>query len=76
MKKLLDAVLNNRKKPVKISGRIISSPRHLSYVIATVNGRIQADAPVPYEKGRRVVVYNGLIQGYAGTEPPATSALV
>jgi hypothetical protein len=68
MKELLDMLLNNRKKPKKVIGTIVSSPSYLKYVISTDVGKMQVESTVPYKITDRVVVYDNLIQGYAGAE--------
>lgn len=75
-KQLLNKILNTRKKPAKLNGKIVSRTGHLSYVIRTNNGKMQVDALTPYKIGDRVVVYDRLIQSLAGDEPAATSSVV
>ena len=69
----LNLLLNDKRKPIKTVGTIVSNPKHRLYVIKTRNGRMQVQAASAYRLGDRVVVYDGLIQGYAGTEPVATT---
>jgi len=68
MKEILNAILNSKKKTVKIIGKIISSSGNLRYVILTDTGKMQVESTVPYKLGDRVVAFDGIIQGYAGIE--------
>lgn len=72
MKRKLDNILNSRRKSVKVTGTIVANPSHLTYVLATRNGRMKVDATTAFKLGDRVVAFDRLIQGYAGNEPPAT----
>lgn len=68
----LNLILNNKRKLTKTVGTIVSNPRHRLYVVTTRNGRMQVQSTSAYRLGDRVVIYDGLIQGYAGSEPRAT----
>ena len=76
MKRLLAAILNSKKKPVKVTGIIICNPENLKYIISTKTGKMLVQATVPYNISDRVVVYDNLIQGFAGVEKEKKSGLV
>ena len=76
MKELMDLILNSRKKPKKVIGTIISSPSYLKYVISTNEGKMLVEATTPYKITDSVVVYDNLIQGYAGIEKQRKTLLV
>lgn len=76
MKEMLAAILNSKRKPVKIIGVIVSSPSHLHYVISTDIGKMQVESTVPYKIGDRVVAFDNIIQGYAGIEKSRKTILV
>lgn len=76
MKELLNAILNKNKKPVKNIGTIVAIAGNLKYVIETNTGRMQVESTSPYKVGDRVVVFDLIIQGYAGIEKPRKTLLV
>ena len=76
MKRYLGEVLNKKKRPVKVNGRILSNPRRLEYIVLTNSGKMKVDATRKFEVGKRVVIYDGLIHDYAGSEPATVSAEV
>lgn len=76
MKALLNSILNNRRKPVKTIGVIVSNPNHLKYVIRTQSGKVQVEGTIPYRIGDKIVAFDGLIQGFAGNTSTPTVMMV
>ena len=55
----------------KLTGKIVSNPGHLQYIVKTNIGKIFVNSTESYNISDKVVVFNGYIQGYAGeTEKP------
>ena len=75
-KALLNKILNNKKKPIKLIGRIQSSPNPLQYVVTTRSGKVRVEAPTPYKVGDKVVIYDQIIQGYAGDDSTPVVSMV
>lgn len=76
MRKVLLSLLNKYNKPVKITGTIVEKVGFLKYVISTKSGKMLVESTVPYKLKDRVVVFDKLIQGYAGIEKQKKSRLV
>jgi len=76
MKEILDSILNSKKKTVKIIGTIVGNPEYLRYIISTDTGKMQVESTTPYKIGDRVVVFDRVIQGYAGIEKSRKTFLV
>lgn len=69
-------ILNKRKKPVKISGKIIRKIHSRKYVIQTRTGVMSVESTSDYSLSEYVVAYDGIIQGKAGESPVLKTILV